>query len=326
MIGKLVLCTMITLSNTGMSPIKSLPESAIQGFQLQPLGWHGDIVLFTPNSRMLLASPEGIFYYDLKTGNYGKWWGGASVTALGISPDSSKIAAAVCDKDGANNIKVLDIQNREPLSTLVGHADVILAVCFSPDGKYIASSGWNGHIILWNIKDGTKRDFKDYYRLHIHNLCFSPNSSLLLVGGENILAVYSLLNDDSLITIRDTSFYDSTVYSLHVMDANFINDSLIVFDDGTVAIVAKITPKFEILHRIRYSHNLTKIDVSPHENIIAIGTENGKVLLWAWKEGKIVKSLGGHKEAVAGVEFDPSGKFLVSYGHDGSVYVWKVGD
>ena len=41
-----------------------------------------------------------------------------------------------------------------PLTRLDGHEGPVLQVSFSPDGKYLASSGGDGTVKVWSVPDG----------------------------------------------------------------------------------------------------------------------------------------------------------------------------
>jgi ribosome assembly protein 4 len=43
---------------------------------------------------------------------------------------------------------------RKPIGRLTGHQKQVSHVTFSPDGRWIASAGWDNHVKLWEGKTG----------------------------------------------------------------------------------------------------------------------------------------------------------------------------
>ena len=73
----------------------------------------------------------------------------------------------------------------KPLARLLGHQKQVNHVTFSPDGLFIASSGWDNHVKLWNARDGK---FIATLRGHVgpvYMTCFSPDSRLLVSGSKD---------------------------------------------------------------------------------------------------------------------------------------------
>jgi WD40 repeat protein len=61
----------------------------------------------------------------------------------------------------------------------------VYALAFSPDGKTLASSYLDGHVILWNTADwSARRTLPDAARASIGALAFSPDSRLLATGNQ----------------------------------------------------------------------------------------------------------------------------------------------
>ena len=73
----------------------------------------------------------------------------------------------------------------KPLARLLGHQKQVNHVTFSADGLFIASSGWDNHVKLWNARDGK---FIATLRGHVgpvYMTCFSPDSRLLVSGSKD---------------------------------------------------------------------------------------------------------------------------------------------
>jgi WD40 repeat protein len=86
------------------------------------------------------------------------------IDALAWSPDGNFIATAGPDDSVADAgddagsdmrvVKVWTVADRRVLYTLMGHADLISSVAFSPDGTLLASADREGRVRLWSRADG----------------------------------------------------------------------------------------------------------------------------------------------------------------------------
>ncbi len=87
--------------------------------------------------------------------------------ALAISPDSRFLAvggflAIGTEADGAlaGRIRVYDFPSRKQIALLSGHGNVVTALRFSADGKYLLSGAADSSLITWEILAGVKPSFQ----------------------------------------------------------------------------------------------------------------------------------------------------------------------
>lgn len=102
--------------------------------------------------------------------------------ASAISPDGRFLAVAGYTPQ--NDIKIIDLQTSEIVDQLISHANVVTALDFSPDGKWIASSSADNSIIIWETVNELG-GFQEKLRLSRHSqrvndLEFSPDGKYLV--------------------------------------------------------------------------------------------------------------------------------------------------
>jgi WD40 repeat protein len=66
------------------------------------------------------------------------------------------------------------------LGELVGHSDTVTGLCFSPDSRFLASSAYDGTVILWNLSEMAEEISFDE-RHPVLGISFSTTGELLAV-------------------------------------------------------------------------------------------------------------------------------------------------
>ena len=76
-------------------------------------------------------------------------------------------------------------KSTKPIERLKGHAKAVNHVTFSPDGLYIASSGWDNHVKLWRAQDGKYITSLRGHVGAVYMSNFSPDSRFLVSGSKD---------------------------------------------------------------------------------------------------------------------------------------------
>ena len=165
----------------------------------------------------------------------------------------------------------------------------ILALAFSPDGRWLVSGTTEGEIRMWDVATGealavfselTEPMEREHLR-HISALAFSPDRALLAAGTPTQLHLWDVRTGHKIFSV-------STVYKRGWVTHHDYPKPLVFSPDGAIL-------------------------VSGHSRTIQ---------LWDAKTGDRIAVLDGHTQQVETLKFSPDGETLVSTAQDGTIFLW----
>lgn len=181
-------------------------------------------------------------------------------------------------------------RDNKPL-ILLGHGDQVTGVAFSPDGKLVTSSSWDGTVRLWDAATGEE----------VHTLKRDPNSSVW-TGHKGRVSDVAYSPDGKYLASAGSSS-----------------------PDNNVIVWAANTGRIRYVHGRK--HGFKSIAFSPDGKLLA-GADYISVRVW---DNTRDSSSGGHREVLVldaeqplSVAFSPDGKWLASAGRDKKLRVWNA--
>jgi WD40 repeat protein/serine/threonine protein kinase len=205
--------------------------------------------------------------------------------------------------------------HREPL-TLKGHTGPVWCVCFSPDGKRLASASSDQTIRMWDSASGKELlTLKAHPRL-VPVVCFSPDGTRLASASADQVKIWDSTSGKELLAIK-----------AHKGQVNCVCFS----PDGTRLATASSDQTVRIWDSTSGQEHLTlkghtgwviSVCFSPDGVRLASASFDGTVRIWDSASGLELLSLKGHTRQVYGVCFSPDGRWVASSSGDLTVKVW----
>ncbi|MDB4516276.1 WD40 repeat domain-containing protein [Crocinitomicaceae bacterium] len=109
-------------------------------------------------------------------------------------------------------VKVWDARTGRELLTFKRHAEQVNCVAFSPDGKQIASGGYDCTIRVWDAKTGLEMLTFNGHSRQVYSLAFSPDGKQVASGGyDRTIKVWDAVTGQETLTFKGHTDWVSSV-------------------------------------------------------------------------------------------------------------------
>jgi WD40 repeat protein len=169
---------------------------------------------YGPDGKVLAAGGhKEVILLDVASGDVVARLAGqaAEVTALSFSRDSLRLAVASGVSAITGEIRIYSLtpsglSAAQPVAVVPAHKDLILDLAFSPDGKSLATCGYDRLIKLWDVASGKElRVLKDHSDA-VYGLAFSPDGRLLAsAAADRAVKVWDLATGTRLYTLGEAT-------------------------------------------------------------------------------------------------------------------------
>jgi WD40 repeat protein len=148
------------------------------------------------------------------------------------------------------------------------------------------------------------------------SVCWPPESTRVAFGThEGRLAVFDARTDAAQQIVSGTSSIEAVLWSPE-------NRLLALTADGSLRSYS-IDGQHELALDVQHA---TSLALSPRDNLIAAGTEEGRICLWTQSHEKVEAGgdFAGHSGAIRHLSFSSDGSLLASKGDDQRVIIWRL--
>ena len=282
-----------------------------------------------------------------------------AIYSVAVSPVDDTYAAA----DWSGKISFWRNNNGTPqlIRILPGH-QTISQIEYSPDGKLIASAGWDNLVKLWNAENGKLIATLTGHTNGVNSIAFSPDGQTLVSGSEDrTLKIWNLANQSELVeTLRHTDSikavavspdgkliasagYDNTIKLwsiagelLQTIDAHDLAITSIAFTpDSNLASASwdnsiklwSLSDKgktSKLLHTLKHQDGVTTIDFNSDGTVLASASGDRQIKLWDTATGNLLASLRGHTSQINSLAFSNGDRFIISGEEQQGLFWWNL--
>ncbi|SMG09946.1 WD domain-containing protein, G-beta repeat-containing protein [Marivirga sericea] len=334
--------SLIFIFNVSYSKSQSAPPS----IEIDSKGHSGKIynLSYTADGSQLISVSEdkSIRVWNTVTGELIKkyvseisdGYGGTFYTSS-ISPDGKLLAVAgyPVESQKENYILIIDLEEGKQVGTAVGHFNVIQSLDFSGNGRYLASGGDDGYIIIWELE--TNEGGMDLTKVSTINMgtpvssvSFNKKSQDLIVGAESGIFIYDLSviheNGDSFPN-KKLSKYKGIVNKVscspdgkYIAASTFEKEVLLWQNDGSF--ITALDEQEGIVNALSFSYDsriLVTMDIA------------GKGISYTLPNASKIASFDAHDNTVFAAAFSPKsleGNYMIATagGNNHEIYMWNA--
>ncbi|KAK8282657.1 hypothetical protein E1A91_D08G041000v1 [Gossypium mustelinum] len=266
----------------------------------------------------------------------------------------SKPHSHASDKEQSKRHHPLD------LNTLKGHADSVTGMCFSSDGRNLATACADGVVRVFKLDDASSKSFK-FLRInvplggHAVAVAFADDSSSIVVASQTVTgcSLYMYGEENPKKGSTDSNQQSKLPLPQVKWEHHKIHDKQAILTltratasygtgDGSTIIASCSEGTDILLWHGRTGKVLGHVDTNQLKNTMATISPNGRFLAAAaftadvkiWeivyaKDGSVkevlnVMQLKGHKSAVTWLCFSPNSEQIITTSKDGSIRVWNI--
>ena len=210
-------------------------------------------------------------------------------------------------------------------TTLTGHNGSINILVYSPDGRWLVSSGsWDLSLRVWDTHTGEMDALMNSHHDIIHAAVFSPDGKILASGGGDYKGrdfAIRLWDFPSRRTMNVIAGHTNQIAAMAINPSG----SLLASASADFGVRLWRLPSGESAMILDgHTAGATCLAWSPDGSLLLSGGEDLAIRIWNTATGSQVGLLLGHEAPLVRLLLTPDGKTLVSQSDDQTLRVWDL--
>jgi WD40 repeat protein len=203
--------------------------------------------------------------------------------------------------------------------TFWNHSNNVYSVAFSPDGRRVATAGWDGSVRVWDPRTGDPYAVLAGGATSGAAVAYSPDGRLLARAGAGGRVVVQ--DTRSGLDVRTLHPNGSVLHGLA-----FAPDGrrLACGADKNVRVWDVDTGN--LLLNVAHVADVWGVAFSPDGTRVASASLDSWARVWDAGTGRLVRAVGPHPTWVRAVAYSPDGRLLATSCDDGRPRLWEAAD
>jgi WD40 repeat protein len=305
--------------------VLSLPPALVKPVRAVAVSADGKVVASGRGNQLHLYKPTGEFLKtlvdpNLKTAD-GKPANAAHISlveSLAFSNDGKTLASG-----SYQEVKLWDPETGALKQTIPGFVDRVVALNYSPDGKYLATGGGapteDGEVKIFDVSGKPVIDFKAPHSDTVLGVAFSPDSTKLATcGADKFVKVWEVPSGKFLKSFEG--------HTHHVLDVGWKSDGKLLASGGADnAIKVWDYEKGEQARTIPNAHQkqITRLAFFGKAGLFLTSGGDAAVKLWNIDNGGNQRTFAGATDYLFAVAASADGKLVATGGEEGVLRIYN---
>ena len=229
------------------------------------------------------------------------------------------VAVGCYAEERPGDITFLSVATKKLTGTVLkGHTLGVTTLCYSPDGKQLASGSWDKTVRLWDIATGKSVATLKGHTNKIRHVAYSiDGKSLASASIDGTVRLWDTASGNHIATF---SGHDGAVYAaVFTPDGKRLvtggtDGKIRVWDVTTRKKIDTFDGQVGLIYSIAISVN----------GVLAVAGDEKCVKLWRLDTHECTHTLKGHVDRIIFVVFNDDGTRLASCGFDDTLRIWDV--
>ncbi len=277
---------------------------------------------FSPDGQLLATGggDKKIRVWHVGTGKPRHEWNGPTsfTCAVRFSPDGKTVAAAGYETGNNNPIYLYDLVSGKELAQLPGHhTGGARRLAFTPDGKFLISGGFDGHVRIWDLSTHKEQRSFRVESGTVYGLALSLDGKHLATAGRDGLKLWDFATGKELP--RPGMNKHSCVATAFAPDGK-----LLASGDGERVKLWEVVTGKEVTELKHFKGELSQLIFSRDGRTLFTASYDKAVRLFAVRTGKLLHEIEAHEGWVWGIALSADEKRLASCSVDTKLMVWEL--